>query len=97
MSFRCLVLGAGFGYYADMETTETFTLFDGLIWGGAAISGLGLVGLMWCVLTVWRARQAKLDDTEMRAVMQRVLPRNLGALFLSVIGLMVVIIGIFLS
>ncbi|WP_223422869.1 hypothetical protein [Tateyamaria pelophila] len=80
-----------------MESTETFSLFDGLIWGGAAISVLGLVGLMWCVVTVWRARRAKLDDTEMRAVMQRVLPRNLGALFLSVIGLMVVIIGIFLS
>ena len=80
-----------------MENTEAFSLFDGLIWGGAAISVLGLVGLMWCVVTVWRARRAKLDDSEMRAVMQRVLPRNLGALFLSVIGLMVVIIGIFLS
>jgi tetrahydromethanopterin S-methyltransferase subunit G len=29
--------------------------------------------------------------------MQKVLPRNLGALFLSVIGLMLVIIGIILS
>ena len=84
-------------YWAAMESTDTFTLFDGLVWGGAAVSVLGLVGLMWCVVTVWRARRAKLDDAAMRAVMQRVLPRNLGALFLSVIGLMLVIVGIFLS
>jgi len=80
-----------------MERTETFSIFDALIWGGVAISLLGLIGLMWCVVTVWRARRAKLDDSEMRAVLQRVLPRNLGALFLSVIGLMVVIVGIFLG
>ncbi len=80
-----------------METSKAFTLFDGLIWGGAAISILGLFGLVWCIATVWRARRAKLEDTQMRAVMQRVLPRNIGALFLSVIGLMIVIIGIFLS
>lgn len=80
-----------------MENTDSYTLFNGLIWAGAAISLMGLVGLMWCIVTVWRARRAKLEDSEMRAVMQRVLPRNLGALFLSVIGLMVVIIGIFLN
>jgi hypothetical protein len=80
-----------------MEMTQTFTLFDGLIWGGATISVLGLLGLMWCVAVVWQARRAKLADAEMRAVLQRVLPRNLGALFLSVIGLMLVIVGIFLG
>ena len=80
-----------------MEQDTQFTLFDGLIWGGAALSVVGLVGLVWCILKVWRARAAGLDDTEMRAVMARVLPMNLGALFVSVIGLMLVIIGIVLS
>lgn len=92
-----LALPLGFRYVRPMETTSTITLFDGLIWGGAAISLLGLFGLMWCVVVVWRARRAKLSDDEMRAVLQRVLPRNLGALFLSVIGLMLVIVGIFLG
>lgn len=92
-----LAPGTGLRYWAAMESSDTFTIFDALVWGGAAVSLLGLVGLMWCVVTVWRARRAKLDDTAMRAVMQQVLPRNLGALFLSVIGLMLVIVGIFLS
>ncbi|MEL6452830.1 MAG: hypothetical protein AAFQ19_16375 [Pseudomonadota bacterium] len=80
-----------------MENSPAFTLFDGLIWGGAALSLLGLMGLVWCIVTVWRARRARLEDAQMRAVMARVLPRNLAALFVSVIGLMLVIVGIFLG
>jgi hypothetical protein len=70
---------------------------DMVIWGGAAISVLGLLGLVWCILRVMRAKRASLSDEEMRAVLQRTLPLNLGALFLSVIGLMLVIVGIFLG
>lgn len=80
-----------------MEQETTFTVFDGLIWGGAAFALVGLFGLVWCIIKVWRARAAGLADAEMRAVMARVLPLNLGALFVSVIGLMLVIVGIFLS
>lgn len=80
-----------------MESSTSFTLFDGLVWGGAGLSLLGLMGLMWCIMIVWRARRAQLTDDEMRAVMGRVLPLNLGALFVSAIGLMLVIVGIFLN
>jgi hypothetical protein len=38
-----------------------------------------------------------LQDEELRAAVQKALPLNMGALFLSVIGLMMVIIGIFLG
>lgn len=79
-----------------METTET-NILDIVIWTGAAISLLGLVGLMWCVISVTRAKRAKLDDEAMRAVLKSAIPLNLGALFLSVIGLMMVIVGIFLG
>lgn len=67
-----------------------------LIWIGAAVSLLGLGGLIWCVLRVWRARRAGLEEAAMRAVLQQVLPVNTGALFLSVLGLMMVILGIML-
>jgi hypothetical protein len=80
-----------------MENRSGMTVFDALIWGGAALSLLGLLGLGWCIVKVWRARRAKLEDAQMREIMARVLPMNLGALFVSVIGLMLVIVGIFLK
>lgn len=72
-------------------------IFDLLIWGGAGVSVLGLAGLMWSILRVARARKTAPDDDALRAEIQKALPINLGALFLSVIGLMMVIVGIFLS
>ncbi|WP_375267367.1 hypothetical protein [Planktotalea sp.] len=70
---------------------------DGLIWSGAAVSLLGLVGLVLSIIRVQRARKANLSDEELRLAVQKVLPLNLGSLFLSVIGLMMVIVGIFLG
>lgn len=70
---------------------------DIIIWAGAMLSLLGLLGLVWCIVAVARAKRAKLPDEELRAVLRTVMPRNLAALFLSVIGLMMVILGIFLG
>lgn len=72
-------------------------MFEILIWVGAGLSLLGLAGLVWCIIRVARARKTITDDEELRAAVQAVLPYNLGALFLSVIGLMVVILGISFS
>ena len=72
-------------------------LFDIIIWAGATLSLLGLAGLVWCILRVNRARKAGLSDDDLRAAVQAVLPWNLGALFLSVIGLMMVMVGISLG
>ena len=70
---------------------------DMLIWLGACVSLAGLAGLVWCIVHVWKARKAGLSDEELRAVLQKVVPINTGALFLSVAGLMVVVIGIMLG
>lgn len=70
---------------------------DWLIWTGSAISLAGLAGLVWCIVRVWRARRANLSDEELRAVVRTVMPVNMGALFASVFGLMMVILGIFLG
>ncbi|WP_300061099.1 hypothetical protein [uncultured Roseobacter sp.] len=79
-----------------MEAAE-HSIFDLLIWGGASLSFIGLLGLVWCIVYVARARRSKLSDEEMRGRLRRALPMNLGSLFLSVIGLMLVILGIFLA
>jgi len=70
---------------------------DWLIWLGALISLIGLAGLVWCIVLVARARRANLSDEEMRARLQKVMPLNLGALFVSVTGLMLVVVGIMLG
>lgn len=70
---------------------------DWLIWIGAAISLTGLLGLILSIIRVNNARRANLPDDEMRAAVQKALPLNLGSLFLSVLGLMTVIVGIFLG
>lgn len=68
-----------------------------LIWVGAAVSMTGLVGLVWCILKVWKARKCNQSDEELRATVQSVVPLNTGALFLSVLGLMMVVLGIMLG
>jgi len=68
-----------------------------LVWAGAAVSVAGLLGLAWCIVKVMRARRANLSDAQLRAVVQSVLPLNLAALLFSVLGLMMVVVGIFLS
>lgn len=70
---------------------------DMLIWFGACVSLAGLAGLVWCIVRVWKTRNAGLSDEELRSVLQKVVPMNTGALFLSVIGLMIVVLGIILS
>lgn len=68
-----------------------------LVWGGATVSFLGLCGLVLSIVRVAKARKAGLPDDELRAAVQKVMPLNLGSLFMSVIGLMLVILGIFLG
>ena len=62
-----------------------------LIWIGSILSLLGLVGLLWCIKTVLRAKKAAVSDEELRMSLQKVVPFNMAALFLSAIGLMLVI------
>ena len=67
-----------------------------LIWIGSILSLLGLLGLLWCIKTVLRAKKATVSDEELRMSLQKVVPFNMAALFLSAIGLMLVILGIIL-
>lgn len=70
---------------------------QGLIWSGAFVSVVGLAGLIWCIFKVAAAKRSNLSDDDLRDAVQKVVPINLGALFLSVIGLMMVIFGVFLG
>lgn len=68
-----------------------------IVWIGAALSAIGLCGIVYSIVAVARAKRMKLPDDELRARVAKILPINLIALFISMIGLMAVIIGVLLS
>lgn len=67
---------------------------DMLIWLGAGVTLVGLALLIWCILRVLAARRSGLSDEALRERLQKVIPVNTGALFLSIFGLMLVVLGI---
>lgn len=76
---------------------DSTSIFEIVTWAGAFISVVGLAGLILSIFQVARARRAKLPDDELRAAVQKAMPLNLGAFFLSVLGLMMVVVGVFLA
>jgi hypothetical protein len=70
---------------------------ESLVWIGALVSLIGLAGIIYCIVRMGTAKRAKLSDDDMRSAIQSIVPINMGALFLSVIGLMLVVVGILLA
>lgn len=70
---------------------------DMMIWTGAAISAAGLAGILWCIVAVARARRAGLTDEALRVRLQKAVTLNLAALLTSMLGLMLVVVGIVLG
>jgi len=68
-----------------------------IVWIGAALSAIGLFGIVYSIIAVAKAKRAGLSDEELREQIARILPINLIALFVSMIGLMAVIIGVMLG
>lgn len=69
---------------------------EALVWIGAVVSLIGVVGLGWCVVMALRARNSGLPEDAMRVALQKVVVFNMGALGVSALGLMLVVLGIFL-
>jgi hypothetical protein len=70
---------------------------DWLIWTGAVVTLAGLVGLILAIRMALAVRRAGVSEDAARATLHRLVPLNLGSLFLSVVGLMLVVIGILLG
>ena len=68
-----------------------------VVWIGAVLSLIGLCGIVYSIIAVAKAKRAGLPDEELRARIGKILPLNLIALFVSMIGLMAVIIGVMLG
>lgn len=70
---------------------------DWLIWIGALISVIGVLGLIYCIRLVAKAKSEGLEGDAMKARLQQLVALNMGALAISSIGLMMVVIGILLG
>ena len=68
-----------------------------LIWGGALLSLFGLIGLLFSMYKVAKAKKNNTSDQELRESIKAAMPLNLASLFVSVLGLMSVIIGILMT
>ncbi len=73
-----------------------FGTMDYMIWTGAALTLVGVIGLVWCIRLAMKARSAGLSGEAMAAVLRRVTVYNLAALAISGIGLMLVVVGVIL-
>lgn len=70
---------------------------DWLIWPGAVVAVIGVFGLAYCIRAAFKARSESLDDDQMKARLQSLVAMNMGALAISSIGLMMVVIGVLLG
>ena len=68
-----------------------------LIWTGACIGAVGLAGIVVSIVMIARAKRMAPDDAALKLRLQSILPVNLGALFVAVIGLMTMVVGIMLG
>ena len=68
-----------------------------LVWSGAALAVIGMAGVLYSMVAVARAKRQNLTDEEMRDRIRKMIPINLGTLFIAMIGLMMVVVGVMLS
>ena len=74
------------------------TYFEFMIAGGTILTIIGIVGILWAMRQVMIAKSRnKGNNAALNEAVKAVVPINIGALVLSFLGLMFVIIGIMLS
>lgn len=72
-------------------------IWAAMIWAGAALTMAGIAGLVACIVMAARARAEGLTGPAMQARLRRVVAWNAGALAVSGLGLMLVVVGVILG
>ena len=70
---------------------------DYIVLGGAALCVIGLLGIIWCIISVLRDRKADLTDDQLKDRLQQAVAWNMGAFMVSALGLMMVVVGVILG
>ncbi len=69
----------------------------GLVYVGTVLALAGMLALGYCIWAAISAKRAGLPDDALRARLQRIVTINMGALLVSALGLMAIVMGIFLG
>ena len=69
----------------------------GLVYVGTVLALAGMLALGYCIWAAVSAKRAGLPDDALRARLQRIVTINMGALLVSALGLMSIVMGIFLG
>ncbi|WP_127900495.1 hypothetical protein [Solirhodobacter olei] len=67
-----------------------------LIWGGTAVTLIGVAVLVVCAVIAARMGGAELDEAEMKRRLAPLFAWNYAALGVALIGLMMVVVGLIL-
>ncbi len=54
--------------------------------GGTALAAAGLAGILYCIAVALRCRSARLEDSEMRSKLEKLVRINLISFMLAVFG-----------
>lgn len=68
-----------------------------LVWIGAAFTLIGMAGVVYSMVMVALAKRQGLSEDALRDRIRKMIPVNLGTLFIAMIGLMMVVVGVMLS
>lgn len=79
------------------QTTVTNPVMEYVIWSGAALTLIGVIGLVWCIAKAIQAKRAGLTGEAMAEALRRVTLLNMAALAVSGLGLMLVVVGVVLK
>jgi len=69
---------------------------DSIVIIGVIISGIGLIGILLCIYKAMQIRKQGGTPEETQPKFQKLVALNMGSLFLSMFGLIVVVLGIVL-
>ena len=68
-----------------------------MVWPGAIVTLIGVGWMAYCIRAAFRAKSEGLGKPEMEARLQKLVAMNMGALAISSIGLMMVVVGLLLG
>lgn len=64
---------------------------------GAVVTLAGLGGIVWVIIQAMKVRREGLKDEALRTRLGKLIPVNLASFFLSFLGLLLVLAGVFLG